>query len=151
MVKEFGEGSVEAEKAATNYNNQAAALNNLERYVEGVTKEMKEFAEQQRIAESGWGKFGKKMDEMGSKLTSIGDKMKSVGKNMSMYVTAPIVGIGAAAVKVAWRPTVLGRGLESESLRASGAPDVSPGREGSGRAAAHRDGGRHCLALPALR
>ncbi|GKV67298.1 MULTISPECIES: phage tail tape measure protein [unclassified Sporosarcina] len=100
MVKEHGEGSKEAEKAATQYNNQAASLNNLERYVDGVTKEMKEFIEQQRIAESSWGKFGTKMDEMGSKLTAMGDKMKKAGKNMSMYVTAPIVGIGAAAIKV---------------------------------------------------
>lgn len=99
MVKEHGEGSVQAEKAATQYNNQAAALNNLERYVDGVTKEMKEFAEAQRIAESGWTKFGEKLENTGTKFKDVGGKMKDVGKNMSMYVTAPLVGFGALAAK----------------------------------------------------
>ncbi|PIC88432.1 phage tail tape measure protein [Sporosarcina sp. P21c] len=100
MVKEHGEGSVQAEKAATQYNNQAAALNNLERYVDGVTKEMKEFAEAQKVAESGFTKFGDKMQDVGGKFTAAGAKMKDVGKSLSMKVTAPIVGIGLAAVKV---------------------------------------------------
>ena len=99
MVDEFGEGSQEAEKAATYYNSQAAALNNLERYVEGVTDEMKEFTKQQQIAESGWGKFGSKLESMGGKLTDVGGKMKNIGKSMSMYVTAPLVGFAAVAAK----------------------------------------------------
>ena len=99
MVKAHGEGSVEAEKAATNYNNQAASLNNLERYVDGVTKEMKEFAEAQKVAESNFTKFGEKMDSVGNKMKSIGTGMKDVGKSMSMYVTAPLVGFGALATK----------------------------------------------------
>lgn len=99
MTKEFGEGSKEAENAAREYNNQSAALQNLERYVGDVTQELKEFEEQQRIASSGWTKFGDKLDSMGSKLKDIGGKMKDVGKSMSMYVTAPIVGGFAAATK----------------------------------------------------
>lgn len=99
MVKEHGEGSKEAEKAAREYNNQASALNNLERYVEGVTDELKQLKEQQRIAESSWGRLGKSMEEYGTKLTNVGDKMKDVGKSWSMYVTAPIVGFGALAAK----------------------------------------------------
>ncbi|GKV64677.1 MULTISPECIES: phage tail tape measure protein [unclassified Sporosarcina] len=99
MVREHGEGSKEAEKAATQYNNQAAALNNLERHVDGVTQEMKEFAEAQRVAESGFTKFGEKMESVGSKMQSVGAGMKDVGKSMSMYVTAPLVGFGAVAAK----------------------------------------------------
>ena len=99
MVNEHGEGSAEAEKAARAYNRESAELNNLERYVEGVTEELKQMKEQQRIAESGWGRLGKTFEETGTKLTAAGDKMKSVGKSMSMYVTAPLVGMGAIAAK----------------------------------------------------
>lgn len=99
MVKEHGEGSVEAEKAARAYNEEAAQLNNLQRYVDGVTNELKDLQEQQRVAESGWAKFGDKMDSVGNKMKSIGTGMKDVGKSMSMYVTAPLVGLGAIAAK----------------------------------------------------
>ena len=99
MVDEYGEGSKEADQAATAYNNQAASLQNLERYVDGVTQEMKEFVEQQRIAESGWGKLGTAMEATGGKLTAVGDKMKGAGKSLSMYVTAPLVGFGVLAAK----------------------------------------------------
>lgn len=99
MVREHGEGSKQAEKAAREYNNQAAALNNLERYVAGATDELKKMKEQQRIAESGWGKLADKFQSVGSRLTRVGDSMKGMGRSMSMYVTAPIAGIGGAAIK----------------------------------------------------
>ncbi|WP_342515411.1 phage tail tape measure protein [Sutcliffiella sp. FSL R7-0096] len=100
MVKEHGEGSVEAEKAAAEYNNQSAALRNLERYVEGVTQELKDMKEEQRIASSGWTKFGETLDSAGNKLIGFGTNMKEVGKSLSMYVTAPLVGFAAMATKV---------------------------------------------------
>ncbi|MCJ0932545.1 phage tail tape measure protein [Virgibacillus halodenitrificans] len=99
MVKEHGEGSEQAEKAAKEYNNQAAALNNLERYIDRTTEELKQMTEQQRIAESGWGKLSKKMETTGAKLTNVGSKMKDTGKSMSMFITAPLVGLGAVATK----------------------------------------------------
>ena len=99
MVAEHGEGSKEAEKAAREYNKQAAALNNLERYVDGVSKELAEMREQQRLTETGWGRLGKVFEDTGAKLTAIGDKMKSTGRTMSMYITAPLAGFGTLAAK----------------------------------------------------
>lgn len=99
MVAEHGAGSVEAERAAREYNKQAAELNNLSRYVDNVTAELKEMTDQQRLADSGFTKFGDKMQSMGGKMTAVGDRMKGIGKNMSLYVTAPLVGVGVAAVK----------------------------------------------------
>ncbi|MDY7224664.1 phage tail tape measure protein [Halalkalibacterium halodurans] len=99
MVKEHGEGSKEAEKAAREYNNQAAALNNLERYVEQTTQELKQLREEQRLNESGWMKASKTLETVGGRLIKIGDTMKSVGRNLSMYVTAPLVGLGTLAAK----------------------------------------------------
>ncbi|MGG0284131.1 phage tail tape measure protein [Peribacillus butanolivorans] len=99
MVREHGEGSKEADKAAKSYNNEVASLNNLERYVGRTREELEKLKEQQKIAESSWGKLGKKLDETGTRLTKVGDSMKTTGKSLSMYVTAPLAGLGGMAVK----------------------------------------------------
>ncbi|MED3710036.1 phage tail tape measure protein [Peribacillus frigoritolerans] len=101
MVKEHGEGSKEADNAAKSYNNEVASLNNLERYVGRTREELEKLKEQQKIAKSSWGKLGKKLEETGTRLTKVGDSMKSTGKSLSMYVTAPLVGLGGMAVKSA--------------------------------------------------
>lgn len=101
MVAAHGEGSTQANKAATAYNNLAADMNNLERHVENLTQEMREFEEQQRIAGSGWTRMGEGLTNAGAKMTKFGDGMKSVGTSLSKYVTAPIVGIGAAGTLAA--------------------------------------------------
>src|SRR5699024_803336 len=85
LIEEGKAGTKEAEKAERAYNNQAAALNNLERYIDGVSKELEEMREKQRIAESGWGKLSKKMESGGASLTNIGDKMTTVGKTWSKF------------------------------------------------------------------
>lgn len=54
--------------------------------------------------------FNKSMDAAITKMESAGSRMKSIGKSMTMYVTAPILGIGAAAVKAS---------VEYEKLRVS--------------------------------
>lgn len=40
-----------------------------------------------------------KFEQVGSQITAVGDKMQSVGKGLTKYVTAPILGVGAAAGK----------------------------------------------------
>ncbi|MCT2342639.1 phage tail tape measure protein [Niallia taxi] len=99
MVQQHGEGSREADKAARAYNNEVGNLNNLRRQVRNTTAELEELREEQRVATSNWTIMGNAIGETGSRLTKIGDKMKSLGQSMSMYVTAPIVGIGTAAAQ----------------------------------------------------
>lgn len=101
MVTQHGEGSVQADKAAASYNNQVTSLNKLERNVEKLTDEMKEFEEQQRIAASGWTKMGDKLEAGGARMTAIGDGMKSVGTGLTKYVTAPLVGVAGAGLLAA--------------------------------------------------
>lgn len=96
MVKEHGHGSKEAERAAREYNNQAAALNNLERYIENTKKELAEFEKQQRIANSGWTKFGNKLESYGGKLKGIGNQMSDVGSQMTNKITKPALIAGGA-------------------------------------------------------
>ena len=42
--------------------------------------------------------MGAKLDAIGTKLTTLGQGMKNTGRMMSMYITAPIVGLGIKAV-----------------------------------------------------
>lgn len=45
--------------------------------------------------------MGQQMQEVGSKIQNVGKTVTSVGKTMTTHVTAPIVGVGAASVKMA--------------------------------------------------
>ncbi|SDM14627.1 phage tail tape measure protein [Sediminibacillus halophilus] len=99
MVNEHGEGSIEAEKAAKAYNNQSASLQNLERYVDRTTEELKELKREQEISESRWGKMSTSMQKAGDKFMSVGKSMTGIGKNLTMSVTAPIAGLGGLMLK----------------------------------------------------
>ncbi|MCG3418963.1 phage tail tape measure protein [Oceanobacillus jordanicus] len=101
MVKEHGEGTEEAKKAAKEYNNQVASLNNLSRYVGRVEDDLAKLREEQRIANSNWTKMGDKLDNAGNKMKAFGDKASDAGKAMSTTVTPAILGIGTAAGLVA--------------------------------------------------
>lgn len=98
-AKDGNENSKQAQNLANEYNKQADNLNRLEQQLENATDELKRMREEQRLAESGWGRLGKTFDAVGNQLKDIGRGMQDVGKNMSMYVTAPLVGVGAIATK----------------------------------------------------
>jgi len=99
MVEVHGEGSIKAQNAAKDFNNESAKLQNLTRDANKAAQELHDFSEEQRVNESTLGKMSTKLNEMGSSLTNVGQKMKSMGQSLSLSVTAPIVGIGAAATK----------------------------------------------------
>ncbi|MDF1997599.1 phage tail tape measure protein [Peribacillus frigoritolerans] len=101
MVAEYGQGSKEAEKAAREFNNQASAINNLQRNIGRTTNELEKLKKEQSISETRWGKLSDTAEKTGSKLTGIGTGMKDFGKSMSMYISAPIAGIGLASVNTA--------------------------------------------------
>lgn len=60
-----------------------------------------------------------KFEQIGKKIQGVGDKMKTVGDGMSKYVTAPIVGAGAASVK-AWQEVDNGLDIVTQKTGASG-------------------------------
>lgn len=97
MVAEYGEGSKEAEKAAREFNNQSSSLQNLQRSVNRVADELKGMQEEQRVAASGWTKFGNAAEKAGDKISKIGSGMKGMGQSMSQYITAPLAGLGIAS------------------------------------------------------
>lgn len=101
MVDEHGEGSKEAEKAAREYNNQAAALNNLDRYVSNTREELEKLKRQQEFANSRWGKMSSNLDNFSKRMDKTGTKMMSAGRTMTTHVTLPVLGLGTAAFKMA--------------------------------------------------
>lgn len=105
VSKEQGHNSKRAQELRQEISKQADTQNYLQKELGQTAQEFKDFQkearEAQRVASSGWGKVGKTFESMGPKLTSAGNAMKGVGRNMSMYVTAPIVGGFGLAVKTA--------------------------------------------------
>ncbi|MDT0707364.1 phage tail tape measure protein [Mammaliicoccus sciuri] len=105
VSKEQGHNSKTAQSLRQEINRQADTQNYLQKELNQTTQDFKEFQksarEAQRVAGSGWGKMSKTFESMGPRLTSAGNAMKGVGRNMSMYVTAPIVGGFGLAVKTA--------------------------------------------------
>jgi SLT domain-containing protein/phage-related protein len=99
MVAEHGEGSKEAQKAATQYNNQSASLQNMQKSLQRAQQGLSDLQEEQRIAASGWSKVSGAADKASSRISSIGDDIKGVGQNIAISITAPIAGAFAGLTK----------------------------------------------------
>lgn len=99
MVAEHGEGSKEAQKAATQYNNQSASLQNMQKSLQRAKQGLSDLQEEQRIAASGWSKVSGAADKASSRISSIGDDIKGVGQNIAISITAPIAGAFAGLTK----------------------------------------------------
>lgn len=99
MVAEHGEGSVEAQKAATQYNNQSASLQNMERSLGRAQKGLTDLQEEQRIASSGWTKVSDAADKSAGRIEKIGDGLKNIGGRMSLAITAPLTGAFATLTR----------------------------------------------------
>ena len=95
MVREHGEGSAEAEKAARSYNNEVAALNTLRRRIESTQRQLADFREEQRISQSRWTRLGNAIDGSGTRLVNFGEHSKKVGGFLTTRLTAPIIALGA--------------------------------------------------------
>lgn len=104
MVQQHGEGSRQAERASTVYNNHVSDFNNLQRVVRDTTREFQEFQREQEVSASAFGRLADSMERGGERISKVGDNMKEVGTNFTKYVTAPIaalgIGTGIAAADV---------------------------------------------------
>lgn len=91
--KATGDNSKETQNANAEYQKAQAEMNKTENALKGITSEI----ERQT---NPWNKLSRNMDEAGKRMQSIGRGMTSVGRTMTTRVTLPIVGAGAAALKV---------------------------------------------------
>lgn len=88
-----GENSKETQNANEAYQKAKSEMNKTENALKGITAEI----ERQT---NPWQKLSRNMDETGKKMQEFGRGMTRIGRNMTTRVTLPIVGIGAAALKV---------------------------------------------------
>ena len=99
MTREFGAGSKESELAARGYHNQQANLNNLQRDIQRTTTELSRLEREQQRSTNSWERLSQRMSTTGEAFSTVGGKMRDVGRSLSFRLTAPLVGIGIAALK----------------------------------------------------
>lgn len=88
-----GEDAQQTKNLANQYNNAVAAMNRTEEQLKRVTNEINHQI-------NPWQRLSDAAGEHGRKLESVGRSMTSFGRSYTMRVTTPILGAGAAALKV---------------------------------------------------
>jgi phage-related minor tail protein len=98
-AREKGEDAKATQDLAVKLNKAQTAYNNLENELKQVNTELEQ---QQKIMKGAkWSQVGDQLTSVGDKFKKAGAQMTNVGKNLSMSVTAPIVGLGTLATKSA--------------------------------------------------
>jgi phage-related minor tail protein len=101
LVKEHGEGSVQAEKQAAALNRLIAKYTKTESELAGVNNALNKHQREMDEAGKSYVSLERLADKLGDKLQDVGSKMKDTGQNLSTGVTLPLVGFATAAGKVA--------------------------------------------------
>lgn len=103
-----GKDARETEALLVKYNNAVAAMNKTESALGKVTGEIqkqsnpwKKAGDSAQDYEKKLSDVTQKMDDVGDKMKNMGDKMSNTGQSLSVGLTAPIVGFGIAAGKMA--------------------------------------------------
>ncbi|MFD0942884.1 phage tail tape measure protein [Savagea faecisuis] len=92
-VETKGADAKATQELETKLNNAKTQLSRMEQELQSVNQEIK-------LQSSGWQQLSQALAPVGEKMQEIGKKMESVGKELTTKVTLPLVGLGAAAVKV---------------------------------------------------
>lgn len=96
LASQYDENSDKVQRAARNYNNEMAQLNNLGHHIDNVTQEMQSFAREQQIQESSWYKTGDALQNFGGKLGDVSQKALEVGGTLTKRITLPVAGVTTA-------------------------------------------------------
>ncbi len=94
LESQYEELSIEITNCKNKTVEYQTALNNTRTRINEMTQELYQM-------ESSFTLFGGTLEKAGGKLTSFGDKMSDIGGKMSMYLSAPIAGLGVGAFKAA--------------------------------------------------
>lgn len=98
---ETGQYSTKSQQLATQLNKAVGEMNRTKTELNQVGTALSQQKADAAKAESAWTKFSNAMDKASQKLQDAGQKMKDIGGNMSAGVTAPLLGLGAGALKTA--------------------------------------------------
>lgn len=97
---EQGEYSNEAQNLAVQLNRANAEMTRTETELNAINAELRRQEEALVDTRTGWQRFQESAEAAGARMQEVGKKMASVGKDLTMKVTAPIVAMGAAIVKI---------------------------------------------------
>lgn len=100
-VREKGADAAATEDLANKLNRAIAEYTRTETELEQVNRRLSEQEEDLRHAESAWGRMETAMESASTGLAKAGDKMKNAGEKMTVGITTPLLGLSAAAIKVA--------------------------------------------------
>lgn len=100
-VREKGADAAATETLAAKLNRAVAEYTRTETEIEQVNSRLAEQEEALRQAESNWGRLETALDSASSRLDAAGEKMTAAGEKLTVGVTAPILGLGGAAIKTA--------------------------------------------------
>lgn len=92
-VETKGRDAKETENLAIRYNRAATQMKRTESQLESVDQRIKEQT-------NSWRRLGREMEIGGQQLQAVGRSVQGIGRSLSMFVTAPLVGAGTAAVKL---------------------------------------------------
>ncbi|MEC0282435.1 phage tail tape measure protein [Terribacillus saccharophilus] len=93
-VRVKGADADETKKLAAQYNNVAGQITRTQTKLKALTAEIKEQS-------NPWNQLSQDISAAGDKIHSAGEKMFSTGRSMTVGVTTPILGFGAASVNAA--------------------------------------------------
>ncbi|WP_052158660.1 phage tail tape measure protein [Halobacillus sp. BBL2006] len=99
MTEQYGENSAKAQRATKEYNDQVAALRNLDRYTKNATDELEQMRKEQEKANSAFGKASQGLSTFSDRTDKISKNLGTAGKTMTLGMTVPLAGLGAAAIK----------------------------------------------------
>ena len=74
-------------------------LNRAKTQLVRMEQDLKDINREIEIQSSGWYKLSQRLEPIGRSLQDVGKRMTDIGKNLSMKVTAPLVGLGAVVAK----------------------------------------------------
>src|SRR5690625_778744 len=91
--RETGENSKQTQEANTAYQRAQAEMNRTQNQLKWLTEEIERQTDP-------WQRLGRGMESTGEKMQTFGRGMSQFGRSWSTRVTAPVLGLGAAALKV---------------------------------------------------
>ncbi|SDI19362.1 phage tail tape measure protein, TP901 family, core region [Alteribacillus persepolensis] len=92
-VETKGRDAKETENLAIRYNRAVTSMRSTESQLDRVNERIEEQT-------NSWRQLGDQMQKSGQRLQAVGANLQGIGRSLSMYVTAPLTGAGAAALKV---------------------------------------------------
>ncbi|WGG47688.1 phage tail tape measure protein [Rossellomorea sp. DA94] len=101
LVREHGEGSVQAQRQAAALNRLIAQYTRTETELSGVNEALNRHQRELDEAEDSYRRFERTANRLGGSLQDVGSKMKDTGQSLTTGVTLPLLGFATAAGKVA--------------------------------------------------